>query len=130
VNSGEIACYYEERGFAYIVLPKLEKKQYTLTVTTGTSDMPTYVWNDGTYNVQEFHSGTDNAVVGLEMYGTQRVKVKLRFEPHEVTSNNPDLEIKDWHYEAPFLHMLIRGRNIQGQPGVITIKSRSTPEQK
>jgi hypothetical protein len=130
VNSGEIACYYEERGFAYIVLPKLEKKQYTLTVTTGTSDMPTYVWNDGTYNVQEFHSGTDKAIVGLEMYGTQRVKVKLRFEPHEVTSNNPDLEIKDWHYEAPFLHMLIRGRNIQGQPGVITIKSRSTPEQK
>jgi hypothetical protein len=122
LSGGDIACYYEERGFAYLVLPRLEKKQDTLAVTTGPSEMPTYVWNDGSYNVQEFRSGTDNAVVGLEMYGTQRVKVKLRFEPHEVTSNNPDLEIKDWRYEAPFLSMLIRGRNIQGQPGVITIE--------
>jgi hypothetical protein len=130
LNGGDIACYYEERGFAYIVLPKLEKKQYTLTVTTGTSDMPTYVWNDGTYNVQEFHSGADNAVVSLEMHGTQRVKVKLRFEPQEVTSNNTDLEIKDWRYEAPFLNMLIRGRNIQGEPGVITIRSKPSPEQR
>jgi hypothetical protein len=124
VNGRDIACYYEERGYAYVVLPKLGTKQYTLTVATGTSDMPTYVWNDGTYNVEDFQSGTDSARVGLEMYGTQRVKVKLRFEPHEVTSNNTDLEIKDWRYEAPFLNILIRGRNIQGQPGVITIRSK------
>jgi hypothetical protein len=130
LNDGEIACYYEERGFAYLVLPRLEKKRYTLTVTTGPSDLPTYVWNDGTYNVQEFHSGPDNAVVGLEMYGTQRVKVKLPFEPRDVTSNNPDLEITDWRYEAPFLNMLIRGQNTQGQPGVITIRSGSLPDQK
>jgi hypothetical protein len=130
LNDGDIACYYEERGLAYLVLPRLEKKQYTLTVATGPSDLPTYVWNDGTYNVQEFHSGIDNAVVGLEMYGTQRVKVKLRFEPREVTSNNPDLEIKDWRYEAPFLSMLVRGRNIQGQPGMITIKSKPLLGQK
>jgi len=130
VNGRNIACYYEERGFAYVVLPKLEKKQYTLTVTTGTSDMPTYVWNDGTYNVEDFQSGTDNAIVGLEMYGTQRVKVKLRFEPDQVASNNTSLEIRDWRYEAPFLNMLIRGRNIQGQRGVITIKGKPQREQK
>ncbi len=130
VNGGDIACYYEERGFAYVVLPRLERKQYTLTITTGTSEMPSYVWNDGTYNVEEFHSGRDNAVVGLEMYGTQRVKMKLRFEPGEVASNNADLEIRDWRYDAPFLHLLIRGRNIQGQQGMITIKSRPLPEQK
>jgi hypothetical protein len=129
VNGGDIACTYEERGYAYIVLPKLEKKQYTLAVTTGTSDMPTYIWNDGTYNVESFQSGTDNAVMGLEMYGTQRVKVKLRFAPREVTSNDTGLEIKEWRYEAPFLNMLIRGRNIQGQPGVITIRSKPEREQ-
>jgi hypothetical protein len=130
VNGRDIACYYEERGFAYVVLPKLEKRQYTLTVTTGTSDTPTYVWNNGTYNVQDFQSGPDKAVVGLEMYGTQQVKVKLLFEPHEVTSNNTDLEIKDRRYEAPFLSMLIHGRNIQGQPGVITIKGKPRREPK
>ncbi len=127
LNGRDIACYYEERGYAYIVLPRLEKKQYTLTVTTGTTEMPTYVWNDGTYNVEDFQGGTDHAVVGLEMYGTQQVKVKLRFEPREVTSSNTDLEIKEWRYEAPFLIMLIRGRNIQGQRGTITIRSKPVP---
>jgi hypothetical protein len=130
VNGRDIACYHEERGFAYILLPRLERRQYTLTVTTGTSEMPAYVWNDGTYNVEEFQSGTDNTAVRLEMYGTQRMKVKLRFAPREVTSNNIDLEIRQWRYEAPFLSMLIRGRNIQGQRGVIAIERGSPREQR
>jgi hypothetical protein len=125
LNDGQIACYYEEHGFAHIVLPRLQKKKYTLTFTTGTSDMPTYVLNDGTYNVQEFQSGADNAQVRLEMYGTQSVKVKLLFEPHEVTSNNAELQIKRWRYEAPFVNMLIHGKNIQGQTGTVRIKGRS-----
>jgi hypothetical protein len=58
------------------------------------------------------------------------VKVKLRFEPREVTSNNTDLEIKNWRYEAPVLNLLIRGRNIQGQPGVLTLRSKPLREQK
>jgi hypothetical protein len=128
LSVGDIACYYEERGFAYIVLPKLEKRQYTLTFTTGTSDMPTYVLNDGTYNVKEFQSGAYNALIGLEMYGTQKVKAKLLFEPHEVISDNTDLEIKGWHYEAPFINILIRGKNIQGETGMISIKSKPLRE--
>ncbi len=129
LNGGDIACYYEERGFAYIVLPKLGKKQYTLTFTTGTSDMPTYVLNDGTYNVEEFRSGVDNASVRVEMYGTQEVKVKLLFEPHEVIGDNADLEVRKWHYEAPFINMLIRAQNVQGETGMVTIKGRPLEEQ-
>ncbi len=85
--------------------------------------MPTYVWNDGTYTVENFQGGADHAVVGLEMYGTQRVKVKLRFEPRKVTSDNTDLKIEEWHYEAPLLTMLVRGRNTQGQRGTITVRN-------
>jgi len=128
LNDEHIACYYEERGFACIVLPKLEKKQVTLTFTTGTSDMPTYVLNDGTYNVEEFQSGADNVLVGLEMYGTQQVKVKLPFEPREVTSDNTDLEIKEWRYEAPFINMRIHGQNIQGETGLVTIRRKPLQE--
>ena len=47
-----------------------------------------------------------------------------------MASNNPDLEIKDRRYEALLLSMLIRGRNIQGQQGEITIKSRPAAETK
>lgn len=124
LNGGNIACYYEERGFAYIVLPELGKRQYTLTFTTGTSDMLTYVLNEGTYNVEKFQSSADNASVELEMYGTQKVKVKLLFKPHEVTSDNINLEIEGWRYEAPFINMLIHGQNIQGERGMVSIKSK------
>jgi hypothetical protein len=124
LNGGNIACYYEERGFAYVVLPKLEKRQYTLTFTTGTSEMPTYVLNDGTYNVERFQTGPESASVELEMYGTQEVKVKLLFEPNQVNSDNTDLEIENWHYRAPFIYMRVHGQNIQGELGVITIKGR------
>jgi len=125
LNEGNIACYYEERGFAYLMLPKLEKKRYTLTFRTGTSMMPTFVSNDGTYNVQEFQSHAENARLALEMYGTQQVKVKLLFEPRKVTSDNADLKIKDWHYEAPFIYMLIHGKNIQGQKGTVSITGKA-----
>ena len=124
MNKGDIACYYEERGFAYIVLPKLGKNQYTLTFTTGTSAMPTYVLNDGTYNVEGFQSGPDSASVGLEMYGTQEVKMKLLFEPREVVSDSADLVIKNWRYESPLIKVLIHGRNIQGETGTVSIKRK------
>lgn len=124
LNGGNIACYYEERGFAHIVLPRLERKRYTLTFATGTSDMPTYVLNNGTYNVTEFQSGSDHASVALEMYGTQQVKVKLLFEPHGLISDNSNLEIKGWHYHAPFIHMRIHGQNVQGETGTLSIKRK------
>jgi len=36
------------------------------------------------------------------------------------------LEIKDWRYEAPFINMLIRGQNIQGETGMVSTKSKPT----
>ena len=87
--------------------------------------MPSYVLNDGTYNVQEFRSSTDSASARLEMYGTQQVKIKLLFESHEVISDNVDMKITDWRYEAPFINMLIHGRSIQEETGTVTIKSKT-----
>jgi prepilin-type processing-associated H-X9-DG protein len=66
----------------------------------------------------------NSATVELEMYRTQEMRVKLLFEPHEVNSDNTDLDIQDWHYRAPFIYMLIHGQNIQGELGVIAIKGR------
>ncbi|UCC97407.1 MAG: hypothetical protein JSW66_16375 [Phycisphaerales bacterium] len=126
LNEGNIACYYEERDYAHVMLPRLEKKRYSLSFTTGSSTMPAYVLNDGTYNVEDFQSHADNARIRLEMYGTQPVKAKLLFEPREVTSDNAELKIKQWRYEAPFIDMLVYGRNIQGQTGTIRITGESS----
>jgi hypothetical protein len=50
--------------------------------------------------------------------------LKLLFEPHEVSSDNVDLGIKDWRYEAPFIYILIHGQNIQGEKGMVSIHSK------
>lgn len=122
LDSGDIACYYEDRGYAFIILPKLDKQKYTLTFSTGPSDMITYVLNEGTYNVEKFESNYDSAKVSLEMYGTQKVKVKLLFKPQEVRSDNSDLIVREWSYEAPFINMLVLGKDVQGEKGTIFIK--------
>ena len=124
LDQGEVASYYEDRGYAYIGLPKLDRGIHKLELVSGKSDMPAYVLNEGTYNVKDFRSSGKNAYLGIEMYGTQDIKVKLRFTPREVTSNNLDLEILDWQYDAPFITMSVRGRNIQGESGKIAIKGR------
>lgn len=118
----DIACYYEDRGYAYIILPKLDKKSYVLTFSTGPSDMATYVLNEGTYNVKVFDSNKGSARVSLEMYGAQDVKVKLLFKPQEVRSDNPNLVVKEWRYEAPFICIRVLGKDIQGEQGTITIR--------
>ena len=43
----------------------------------------------------------------------------------EVASNNADLKIKSWRYEAPFISVAIHGQNIQGQTGTVSIKGFS-----
>lgn len=125
MDTGEIAGYFEERGFAYLFLPQLSPGVHRVRFTTGDSDMPVYVLNDGTYNVESFR-GTDNsAYIGIEMYGTQEVKVKPGFEPLEVTSNNRNLQILEWRYDDPFVVIKVKGGNIQGESGVIAVKGRT-----
>ena len=63
LNGGNIACYYEDRWYAYIILPRLDKSNYTFTYSVGTSEMPNYVLNNGTYNVDKFEVLTYNAIV-------------------------------------------------------------------
>ena len=72
--------------------------------------------------MEKFESNYDSAKVSLEMYGTQKVKVKLLFEPQEVRSDNSDLIVREWSYEAPFINMLVLGKDVQGEKGTIFIK--------
>jgi len=99
-SGGNIACYYEDKGFGYIILPKLEKSYYTLTFSTGPYEMPNYAINDGTFNVLKFTLSDKNATVSLQMYGTGDVKVKLdAFKPTGAESNSKNLVINSWNWD-------------------------------
>ena len=128
LNGGDIACYYEDAGFGYIVLPKLERSSYVLTYSTGTSEMPNCVLNDGTYNVDKFEIRPDSASLSLEMYGTQDVKVKLdTFKPAGAQSGIASLIINSsqWDEATNTLVMNITATDVQGIEGDILIVSSS-----
>ncbi len=124
LDGDNIACYYEDRGFGFIVLPKLNKSYYTLTYRISTSEIPNYVLNEGTYNVMNFETAVDSATVSLEMYGTQDVEIKLHmFEPAEVQSNMASLIINSSHWDrlTHTLIMNLTATDVQGVKGDITI---------
>jgi len=127
LNGGNIACYYEDKGFGYVILPRLDKSSYTLTYSTGTCEMSNYVLNDGTYNVDKFETWPNGAVVSLQMYGTQDVKVKLdMFEPERVQSSTTSLIVNSsqWDDQADTLVINITAPDVQSAKGGIIIISK------
>ncbi len=124
LNGHDIACYYEDAGYGYIVLPRLDNSQYLLVYSTDTSEMPSYVKNKGTYNVINFAVEKDKATISLEMYGTQDVMVKLDgFAFAEAKSDTKDLKINSskWDKQTHTLVMNITASDAQGSEGGITI---------
>ncbi|UCC22011.1 MAG: hypothetical protein JSW23_09425 [Planctomycetota bacterium] len=102
VNGDNIACYYEDRGYGYIILPAMGKSSYTLSCSVGSSEMANFVLNDGSYNVNKFETWSDAARVSVQMYGTQDVSVKLDiFEPLEVLSNTESLVVNSVQWDEP-----------------------------
>ena len=125
-SGGNIACYYEDKGFGYIILPKLEKSYYTLTFSTGPREMPNYVLNDGTFNVLKFTLSDKSVTVSLQMYGTQDVKVKLAaFEPTCVKSSSKDLVINSWKWDQQTRTFIakVTATDVQGVVGDLIITS-------
>lgn len=125
IDGENIACYYEDQGYGYIVLPRLDKAKYVLTFFAGPTFMPNYVLNDGTYNVKKFETAEDSAKVSLEMYGTQDVKVILDgFVPKEVKSSNEALVVNSskWDSKAKMFTVNVTAKDIQGVEGDLVIK--------
>lgn len=123
INGGPVAGYWEDRGFAYIQIPPLDKGSHTITYSVGTENLSSYADQSGTYNLTGFTSDSKNAAIEVEMYGTQVIRVKLLFEPQSVISNNPFLQIITWDYQKPFAKATISGLDMQGEKGTITFST-------
>lgn len=122
INGAPISAYYEDAGYGFIYLNKLDKKEYELVYETGASSLPVYINNTGTYNIYSVNISDDNISFELEMYGMQTVRVKCS-EPAEIVSDNPKLKIISSAYNSGdgFLLLEISGHNIQGEKGNISI---------
>lgn len=123
VNGVPVPAYFEEAGYGFIYLPPFEADEYRFEYEVGDSLMPLFVNNTGTYNVYSADSMETQVVFRLRMYGTQEVKVKCGGSPVAIDSNNTNLKVLSWSYDAPtlMLTMKLHGRDIQGETGDIKI---------
>ncbi|MGD8780831.1 MAG: hypothetical protein PVH88_17935 [Ignavibacteria bacterium] len=122
LNAQPISAYFEDEGFGFIYLPKLEKENYELDYEVGSNYIDKVVYNKGTYNVYSVKDKDGKFVFDIKMYGTQNVNIKCP-KPVKVSSSNPNLEILSQEYSEADneLILLVKGRDMQGEKGTITV---------
>lgn len=120
-----ISAYFEEMGYGFIYLPPLKKKKYELNLEFGERLMDTFVNHTGTYNIYDVELTKNKMSLNIKMYGWQTVEIRCN-EPAEVTSANKNLKIDHWKYDknTGTLSLDVRGHDIQGEVGVISILFR------
>lgn len=123
-GGAEIVGYYEEFGYAHLLLSQLQQTVYHLYIQKSSAQLAKCVMHDGTYNVLSFNSMAETATLGLEMYGTQNVRIRLDFEPISVTSLDTGLVINSRAYDAAAKELVINvtGKDIMGQRGTIFVQ--------
>lgn len=122
INDQLIAGYFEEAGYGFIYLPRLEQKQYILKYAISKSKLPLAIIHDGTYNVYQLTENKNSASVKLKVYGKQQVKI-LCAKPNHIESDNPNMNIIDSNYDnnENLLVISIRAHNIMGETGIVRI---------
>lgn len=122
INGHPISAYYEDAGYGFIYINKLDKREYELFYEISENSLPVYINNTGTYNVYKVNNTNDKITFALKMYGTQVVRIKCPNHVN-VNSENPQLKILSSSYNSSdgFLSLEISGRDIQGEEGKISI---------
>jgi hypothetical protein len=123
INGNLIPSYFEEEGFAFLYLPPLEKKRYTLLYTPGHSLMPVHVFNNGTYNVYSILKTGNQIHIKLKMYGRQTVNIQC-IKPQYITPSNSGLIVESYTYlpDSGRLEIDLNAKNMQGTCGNLILQ--------
>ena len=123
LNGNLIPASFESEGFAFLYLPPLAQQKYTLQYSVAATEMPLYIFNDGTYNVYSLSNEGSSILIEMKMYGSQSVKIKC-IHPQAVISLTKGLFINEFSYDIlnGELNITIAAADIQGTRGIIEIK--------
>lgn len=123
INNENIPAYYETEGFAYLYLPPLEQKTYTLKYAKGKKPIQNTVLNNGSYNVYQVRNSKSAMEIDLKMYGMQTVKIRVP-KPISIDTYNKHLRILSSEYDKKesILYIKLDGRDIQGEKGTLLLK--------
>ncbi len=122
INNEPLPAYFEDQGFGFLYLPRLQQKEYVLKYKLGDDLLTPSVCNDGTYNVYGISQRQNEIHINVKVYGTQAVKVRCE-KPKQVASDNESLVIEKFIYEEQTgtLNIAVKARDIQGEAGNIIL---------
>lgn len=125
INDQLVPAYLEDQGFAFLYLPPLEKKKYTLKYEIGKKMMPLVVYNDSTYNVYQLSQQPGSITVNVRVYGSQVLKVRCP-RPLNITSDNESLVLGkiDYNEHEEIAHIHVKATDFQGATGNIILSLR------
>ncbi len=122
-NGSSIAAYFEEGGYGFIYLPKLEQKRYTLKYKTGSVLPESFIWLDGTFNVYNFYSDENETRTEIRLYGKQKLTFNGVRNPDEIKIENPDIKLLETKYntELKKLTLTLSAKDMQGETSEIVL---------
>lgn len=121
----------DEYGYGYLLIGNGSNTmgrlspdtQYTVSITLGPDFMESYLdMYKKTFNVYAFDAAESQISVGIKMYGTQEIVIRTPRIPKTLLSDNRNLKILEATYDAPFLRILAKGKDIQGEIAVLKIE--------
>ncbi len=123
INGRKIPSYYENSGYGFLYIPKLERKKYSVTIEIGNKYPTDTIINNGTFNVYSSNSPKKNILeFELRTYGTQKIEVKT-IKPRKVISVNKNIKIRKKEYDTKLnsLFLTLSAKDFQGETGKIII---------
>ena len=122
INDNPLPAYFENEGFGFLYLPRLEKKKYILKYTTGKELLPFGVYNDGTYNVYHLSQNSAEVVAQVRVYGQQIIKIRCR-KPEKVVSDSKGLVVESFAFDErnATVNIKVHATDIQGNTGTIRL---------
>jgi hypothetical protein len=117
-----IPAYFEDEGWGFLYLPRLEKKEYRLKYRIGKNTMPLYVIHEGTSNIYGLRQQEGSIIVDLKVYGTQTIKIKCG-KPRQVISATAGVQVEGYQYddEQTILKVVLKASDFQGKRGEIRV---------
>ncbi|WP_224994369.1 hypothetical protein [Cesiribacter sp. SM1] len=119
-----IPAYFEEEGWGFLYLPRLERKEYRLTYRVGQEILPLHVIHKGTSNIYSLQQQEGRIMINLKVYGDQIMTIKCE-KPRQVLSATAGAGIAVERYEYDesngLLAVALKASDFQGVRGVLQV---------
>lgn len=117
LDGNPISCLYEDSGYTFFFLPKLQKKRYELCYEFGEHMMTPCIYNDGTYSVYSFWADEGKIEATMRLYGTQEITIRGVQSVNRIMLSNNKVRLKKQQLDtaAKILKLSLNAHDYQGE---------------